>query len=308
VAGGIVTIATGGDGGGSIRIPAAFCGLPGLKTTYGRIPKGPSANQSNFTSVSGCLSRSVRDIARFLDVASGWDPRDPFSLEDGGGWEAGLGTHVDELRGLRVAVRPNLGVATVAAATVPLIEEHAAALIADAGLEHVDVPVAAAESSYEWALSGLVSIRRDLGDRWPECAGELTPQIRFGLDWSRHAYDLDTAARIEEQRVVNTERMAAIFDQVDLVISATNPDVAFRAEGPLPTVVDDREVDVGNNGALTVPANFYGNPSITIPIGTVDGLPVGMQVMARHRREDLLLELAALAERNRPWPLTAPGR
>jgi Asp-tRNA(Asn)/Glu-tRNA(Gln) amidotransferase A subunit family amidase len=64
---------------------------------------------------------------------------------------------------------------------------------------------------------------------------------------------------------------------------------------------------VENNGALTIPANFYGNPSITIPIGDVDGLPVGMQVMARHRREDLLLDLAGLAERNRPWPLTAPA-
>ena len=63
---------------------------------------------------------------------------------------------------------------------------------------------------------------------------------------------------------------------------------------------------MGNNGALTIPANFYGNPSISIPIGTVDGLPVGLQVMAPHRREDWLLDLALVAERNRPWPLTAP--
>ena len=74
VAGGLVPIATGGDGGGSIRIPAAFCGLPGLKSTYGRIPKGPPAEIGNVTSVSGCLSRSVRDIACLLYTSP--SPRD----------------------------------------------------------------------------------------------------------------------------------------------------------------------------------------------------------------------------------------
>jgi aspartyl-tRNA(Asn)/glutamyl-tRNA(Gln) amidotransferase subunit A len=63
---------------------------------------------------------------------------------------------------------------------------------------------------------------------------------------------------------------------------------------------------MGNNGALTIPANFFGNPAIAIPIGTVDGLPVGLQVMARHHREDQLLDLALLVERERPWPLLAP--
>ncbi len=67
------------------------------------------------------------------------------------------------------------------------------------------------------------------------------------------------------------------------------------------------EVELSNQGALTIPANFYGNPSISIPIGLVDGLPVGMQIMAAHFREDVLLDLALLAERERPWPLVAPG-
>ena len=77
VAGGLVPLATGGDGGGSIRIPAAFTGLPGLKTTYGRIPRGPDLFVGSLTASSGCLSRSVRDIARYLDVWNGFDPRDP---------------------------------------------------------------------------------------------------------------------------------------------------------------------------------------------------------------------------------------
>ncbi|MBI2705495.1 MAG: amidase [Actinobacteria bacterium] len=307
VAGGLSTIATGGDGGGSIRIPAAFCGLPGLKCTYGRIPKGPEASAGNLTSVPGCLSRSVRDIARYLDVTSGWDPRDPFSLQRVDGWEADLGTHVAELRGLRVAYSPGLGSATVRTETIGLLDRHASLLIADAGLEQIDAEIIAPEGSYEWALGGMAGIRMELADLWPGCADDLTPQIRFGLQLADQRFNLEAAARIEQQRIENTERLAAVFDQVDLVISATNPDVAFAAEGPIPTQVNGHDVPMGNNGALTIPANFYGNPSITIPIGTVDGLPVGMQVMARHHREDVLLDLALLVESERPWPLVAPG-
>jgi aspartyl-tRNA(Asn)/glutamyl-tRNA(Gln) amidotransferase subunit A len=305
VAGGICTLATGGDGGGSIRIPAGFCGLPGLKSTYGRIPKGPHAHQGNLTSVAGCLSRSVRDIARYLDVTSGHDHRDPFSLPRVGGWEAGLGTR--DVHGLRVVVSPDLGRATVHPAVVDLVVAHAELLVAEARLRRVDVDVRVPTGSYEWAIGGMARIRDQLGERWPDCAPQLTPAIRFGLELAEGSFDLGVQARIERQRTMNTEVMAALFDDVDLVVSATNPDVAFAADGPFPTEVDGVAVELSNQGALTIPANFYGNPSISIPIGTHDGLPVGMQVMAAHFREDVLLDLARLAERERPWPLVAPG-
>ena len=109
VAGGILTLATGGDGGGSIRIPGGFCGLVGLKTTFGRVPMSPNAHYGNLTSIVGCLARSVRDIARWFDVVNGHDPRDPLSLLRVEGWEAGLGTLTDQLRGLEGGGRPRLG-------------------------------------------------------------------------------------------------------------------------------------------------------------------------------------------------------
>jgi Asp-tRNA(Asn)/Glu-tRNA(Gln) amidotransferase A subunit family amidase len=305
VAGGLCTMASAGDGGGSTRIPAAFCGLPGLKPTYGRIPKGPQMSMNNLTAVSGCMSRSVRDIARFYDVVNGHDPRDPFSLQRVDGWERDLGSR--ELAGLTVAVSPTLGSAVVRDEIVAMIEEHAALLIADAGLARKDIAIVAPEGSYEWAMGGMARILDQLGDRWPACADELTPQIKFGLELAQDKFDLRMAAAIEAGRTIANEQMAAIFDQVDLVISSVNPDVAFPAPGPVPTEVNGRHVPMGNNGALTIPANFYGNPGIAIPIGTLDGAPVGMQVMARHFREDLLLDLAALAEANRPWPLLAPA-
>ncbi len=305
VAGGLVTLATGGDGGGSTRIPAAFCGLPGLKPTYGRIPKGPQMTIGNLTAVSGCMSRSVRDIARFYDVVSGFDQRDPYSLPKVDGWERDLGTR--RLAGLTVAVSPTLGSAVVRREVIELVEQHAAMLIADGGLVRKDITIVAPEGSYEWAMSGMAHIREQLGDRWPACADELTPPIRFGLDLATKVYNLEMAGHIESMRTENNERMAAVFDQVDLVICAVNPDVAFGAAGPLPSQVDGHDVPMGNNGALTIPANFFGNPGIAVPIGLLDGAPVGLQIMARHHREDQLLDLALLIERNRPWALVAPG-
>ncbi|MFM7616960.1 MAG: amidase [Actinomycetes bacterium] len=307
VAGGLVTVATGGDGGGSIRIPAGFTGLPGLKATYGRIPKGPNMVMASLTAVSGCLSRSVRDIARFFDVSNGFDARDPYSLPRVEGWEAGLGTHLESLRGKRAAISVDLGRASVANEVREVVEEAARWLADEVGFELVTIPIRVPEVSYEWALSGLGEILMRLGDRWPDCKPDLTPQIAFGMEMAQSMYSIETRARIESQRVRMNETMAAIFDQVDFVLASTNPDVAFGSHGPMPEEIDGEKVALGNNGALTIPSNIYGNPAVSIPAGQVRGLPVGLQVLAPHHREEWLLDCALAFERARPWPLTAPG-
>ena len=130
-------IATGSDGGGSIRIPAGFSGLFGLKATYGRIPKGPVAGLAPRTSVLGCLSRSVRDTARYFDAINGFDQRDPMSLPRVSGWEAGLGTH--DLAAMTVAILPDLGVARVRAEVADQVTAVAEHLAEVAGLRIVDV-------------------------------------------------------------------------------------------------------------------------------------------------------------------------
>lgn len=313
VAGGLVPIASGGDGGGSIRIPAGFTGLFGLKATFGRIPKGPPAEIEPLTAVLGCVSRSVRDTARWFDVCNGADSRDPFSLPAVGGWEAALGTH--ELRGKRVVVAPDLGAAVISAGVRQRVEAAAAALIADAGLVRVERPVALPRTGLEWMMAGTTSLLVDLGDRYPACEDQLTPEIALACNIASRHFDISTATSIERLRRQSVLAMAEIFDEADFLIAATNPDVAFGASGPMPTIVDGKnlvneigfDAALGNNGALTIPANTTGNPAVAIPIGTVDGLPVSMQVIGHHHAEQLLLDLALSVERARPWPLVAPG-
>jgi aspartyl-tRNA(Asn)/glutamyl-tRNA(Gln) amidotransferase subunit A len=305
VAGGLLPIATGGDGGGSIRIPAGFCGLVGMKGTAGRIPRGPRTEIAPLTVVIGCLARSVRHVARRYDVCSGHHPRDPYSLPRVDGWERDLGTH--ELAGRTAVIAPTLGSAVVRPEVEAVVREAGEALARDAGLRLVDVPVSLPGLGYEWAMSNLAQLRRALGDLWPACKDDLTVEMAFGLDLASQVFNLELAATCEEQRTEANERMADVFDQVDFVICSTNPDVAFPADIGLNTRVGDLPVGPENNGALTIPANVVGTPAISIPAGTVDGLPVGMQVIGRHHADALLLDLARVVERERPWPLVAPG-
>jgi Asp-tRNA(Asn)/Glu-tRNA(Gln) amidotransferase A subunit family amidase len=312
VAGGILPIASGGDGGGSIRIPAGYSGLLGLKSTFGRIPKGPHTLQPPLTVVLGCMARSVRDTARWFDACNGFDARDTLSLPRVEGWEAGLGSF--DLAGKRAVVSVDLGTAIVEPRVAAMVLEAAEALIAAAGLARVDVAVQLPRGGLEWAMSNLVGLAGDLGDRYPACNDDLTPEIQLGMNLATYNLNLQTAGKTEMFRIEINETMASIFDQADLVLAATNPDVAFAAAGPMPTTVGDVdliaeygfETALSNNGSLTIPANLTGNPAIAIPVGLVDGLPVSLQVIGRHHQEQLLLDLARIAERERPWPLVVP--
>ncbi len=313
VAGGLLPIATGSDGGGSIRIPAGFTGLFGLKATYGRVPTGPWAGMQPITSVIGCLTRSVRDTARYFDACNGFDQRDPLSLPAVGGWESGLGDH--DLVGMTVAILPDLGTARVRAEVAEEVAANARTLVAAAGLRVVEVVPALPPLRGQWAMAGQVGFVADLGSAYPDRAGELSSEMRAGLDAARRRYTLEKAASIESYRRQLNEAMADLFAEADFVMCSSNPDVAFAAEGPPPSTIPGADLihEIGfsraimNNAALTAPSNLNGSPAVSIPAGVVDGLPVGLQVLAGHHREPLLLDLALVAERELGWPRVAPG-
>ncbi len=347
VAGGLVSLACGGDGGGSIRIPAGYNGLLGMKGTFGRIPRSPNAYSRPNTVVLGNLARSVRDAARYFDVCGGLDTGDPTSLPKHSGFEAGLGTH--ELRGRRVAVIPDLG-------GVPLdegVEEHLLAqaeqLIANTGMIRVDVEATLPNFIAHWMMGNMSTLMVDIGKLWPGCADDLTDEVSAGVRMSQSLYNLRTAAKAEALRVELNEAMGRLFDQVDFIIAATNPGPAFAAEATtsnpdgstleaalagapgklalrsalglarlgsaavtnlpnsLISAFANRNPEFVAMGGLTVTSNVYGNPAVSIPAGTVRGLPVGMQVLARHYQDDLLFDVALAKERHAPWPMVAPA-
>ncbi|MFW2381949.1 MAG: amidase [Acidimicrobiales bacterium] len=347
VAGGLVAIATGGDGGGSIRIPAGYCGVVGMKGTYGRIPRGPHTSLSPHTIVLGCLARSVRDAARYFDVTAGHDRHDPTSLPTMEGWEQSLGSH--DLSGRTVVIDPTLGGVTVDPNAQAVVLAAAEALVSDLRMRRVDAPVEIPRMGGEWMMGNVTSLYGELQGRWPACAAEMTDELRVGVQLSENLYNMRVAAAGEMLRRKANSAMARLFDEADFVITSTNPGPAFAAEAGMSsdahTFVDyarggrwsrrafsgalklaravsgiapktpqrllakqtGRSPELLDMGALTMPANLSGNPAISIPVGDIDGLPIGMQVIGRHHEDALLLDLALHIERIRPWPLVAPG-
>lgn len=346
VSGGLITIATAADGGGSIRIPAGYTGLFGMKGTYGRVPRGPSAYSRPCTEVHGCLARSVRDTARYYDVTAGVDPKDPWSLPSAGRWEAELGSH--DLAGLRVAVIPDFAEVGLESGVGELVDAHAEKLIAATGMRRVDLRLDLPTLAIEWMMGNVSTLAAELGERWPDCSSDLTLAIEDGLRISQSLYNLRTAGTAEAKRLEINLAMAEAFDKVDLIIAATNPGTAFPADQEMsspPHKVLDKVLtnkasraalsgllatarvatgfgpglpgrliaraerlipDIVHMGGLTILSNVYGNPAASIPAGLIDGLPVGMQVMAPHHRDGLLLDVGLVAERELPWPITAP--
>jgi aspartyl-tRNA(Asn)/glutamyl-tRNA(Gln) amidotransferase subunit A len=198
-------------------------------------------------------------------------------------------------------------------------------------------------------MGNMATLLADLGDRWPGCASDMTPDVALGLQMAQALYNLQTAAVAETRRVQLNETMAAAFEQVDLIIASTNPGPAFPAEDEqssreesfidwakastparyafrgalfgthlasvvapkVPTFLIGhaarRFPELVNMGAMTIVSNIYGNPAVSIPAGTLDGLPIGMQVLARHHQDDLLFDVALAVERTRPWPVVVPA-
>jgi len=305
VAGGLVPAATAGDGGGSIRIPASYCGLVGMKGSFGRISRGPRAAFGQLAAVKGTVARSVRDAARWYDITTGYDPRDPFSLPRQEGWEAGLGTR--GVKGLRVAVAIDLGNAVVHPEVRGVVSEGADLLVEAAGLKRVDIEVGVPESGITWASSGLPSLVADLQDYWPDCERDLTFEIAFAMR-AAPTYRAKHGARLEKFRVEMNEAMADLFEQTDIVLCATSPMEPFNAEGPMPNMVGEVRVSPYNAGALTIPANLSGYPAISIPAGVSEnGLPIGLQAYARRHEDALLLDLAQIMEQVHPWPKVIPN-
>lgn len=305
VAAGMVPFATGSDGGGSVRSPAAFCGLVGIKPTHGRIAR-PSGDSD--TSTLGGLTTTVADTARMLDVLSGPDDRDRMSLPAPAiCYERAIEEAPPP--GLRAAWSQDLGYAPVEKEVAALARAAAETLSRAAGIQLGAEPLRFTNSSAVWLALACAQLkwRLEFDGFWPARAGELCDLTRWAANYGARVTLRDFMAA-QDSRAHLEREVAAHFSRFDLLLTPTVACAAFTAEGPIPDVIDGRDASLTGAEPFTMLANLSWIPAISVPAGlTRQGLPVGLQIMARRGRDDLVLQLARMLEVAVPWPRLAPS-
>ena len=289
VASGAVPVAIGTDGGGSIRIPASFCGVVGFKPTLGAIPVWPGTVNETL-SHAGPLTRSVADARAVFGLTRGPDARDPLSffpaqLADPPGrrWRVGV-------------VREPFGVPPDAA--VAAVFDRACELIRSASLAKLDdiddLGAALPREVFEamWVTGrglGYADLIRDRGDIMDPGLVRLGPLAQ--------KYSLAGYYRAMETRRAFNAQMFGLFEHWDLLLLPTMPGTAFAADAEVPPG--------GEAGAplpwitwtpYTYPFNISGQPAISIPCGLAAGLPVGLQVVGPWAHDDRVLDFAQSCE------------
>ncbi len=307
VASGMGPFAIGSDGGGSVRIPACFSGIYGIKASMGRVPLYPGARDERYPGVSGWeglehigpMSRTVGDSALMLSViASGPDDRDrhtlPFPEFD---WnEATQG----DLRGLRVAYSSDWGYAAVDPEVRRVVGKAVAVFERDLGCV-----VEEAHPGWEDpvdAFWGLVALEtdlkgmRELAERY---SGQMSPHLVDFLQRPWTAEDL-TNSVMARKAVVN--KMWKFMRRYDLLLTPTLACPPFPVHMQGPEKIEGRMVDPFAWLAFTFPMNMTGQPAASIPAGfTEDGLPVGLQIIGRHLDDPAVLRASAAFEAASPW-------
>jgi len=305
VAAGLVPLATASDGGGSIRIPASFSGLVGFKPSFGRIPH--PGNQPSATTVFGVMVTSVADAARHLDVTAGPHDTDRLSLPRPTVRYEDAIERLD-VRGLRVLWSPDLSFATVDPEVAALTEAAARDLISAAALTTVSRPIALTDPVRVWGTNGLADLfmRLEPG-MWPDREESFSDYVRPTLRRVEQV-TVPRVAEIWKARQRLDDELAALFADVDVLLTPTTAVPAFAAEWPMPSQINGRQVHPSMTVPFTMLANLGWHPAVSLPAGlTSAGLPVGLQVQCRRHADETVLRLARLYEQARPWPRLAPG-
>lgn len=301
VAAGLVPIAEGADGAGSVRIPAAMCGVVGFKPSLGRIPHSLLPASYETWVFHGPISRSVADAALMYDIMAGFDPSDPLSLPSEPRVQA---EPIPSLSGWKVAYSPDLHVGYV--------DPEVAEICRDAVHAFQELGATVTEATPDWGeperamwegiwVPGFASDFDAFPD-WRAMNGRIDSQL---IEIHEQSAKL-TAVEISRAQVFRS-RMYATFtefmSEYDLLVSPTLASAAFPLTQFAPSWLEDKPLRSQLLGwLLTYPYNLLTSPAITIPAGfTSDGRPVGLQIAARHRADGDALAAAAAFESVRPW-------
>jgi aspartyl-tRNA(Asn)/glutamyl-tRNA(Gln) amidotransferase subunit A len=304
VASGVGPLATGSDGGGSVRVPASFCGLYGLKASMGRIPLYPGTRDERYPGVSsweslehiGPLTRTVADAALIMSVAAGPDMRDRHSLPKADfDWRQ---CTKGDLRGKRVAYSADWGYAPVDPEVRRIVGQAARVFERDLGCI-----VEEANPGWENAFPtffALIFAESDLkGMREMARKYLMSGHLVDGLMMPWSAEDF-TNANIARKGLVR--KMAQFMSRYDLLLTPTLAVPPFPIHMQGPEKIDGRYVRSVECLAFTFPLNLTGQPAATVPAGwTDDLLPVGLQIIGRHLDDPAVLVASAAYEAAAPW-------
>ena len=331
VAAGLAPIATGSDTGGSIRQPAAFCGLTGIKPSYGRVSRYGMIAYASSLDQAGPMGKTAEDCALLLSAMSSHDPRDSTSLADSGedygrylnqNWKEGNSDSAKPLEGLRVGL-PKEFFAEGLASDVAKSVNEAAKLLENLGASLVEVslpktklsiPVyyvlAPAEASSN--LSRFDGVRygyraneyRDLNDMYAKSrtegfGAEVKRRIMIGTYVLCHGYYDAYYLQAQKIRRIITADFQAAFNQCDVILGPVAPDVAWRlgekSKDPVQMYLED---------IYTLSTNLAGLPAMSIPCGfNGNNLPIGMQLIGNYFSEAHLLQVAHQYQQASDWHL-----
>ncbi len=315
VASGLGPVAHGSDGAGSVRIPAALCGIFGLKPSYGRVPYSPTADYWGGRSHVGPMTRTVRDAAMLLGIMAGPDDRDPLSIDGPvpdflaaveGDVPAGS---AQSLKGLRVVWSPDLGYAPVDA-DVRRLTEAAAKRFAEFGCI-VEERNPVWDDPYEFhQVLYHVGIGARIAERAEEHPDWIEPTMGVMLeDAKRYSAIQYHSAILARTRFY--EQARAWFEDVDILLTPQMPVGAWSHapglnEGPA-TIEGRKPRSMYDRLHFTVPFNLTNQPAATVPCGfTGDGLPVGLQIVGKWHADATVLRAAACFEAAQPWAQVRP--
>ena len=322
VAARLLPAATGTDTGGSIRQPAALCGVTGLKATYGRVSRYGMVAFASSLDQAGVIARSAEDCALLLGAIAGFDPRDSTSVDlPVPDYRALLDR---PLRGLRVGLLKEffgegLDPAVEASVRTGLeVLRGQGALLQEVSLPSLplSVPtyyvVAPAECSSNLARFDGVRFGhrcenpRDLKDLYERSRGEgfgaeVKRRIMTGTYVLSAGYYDAYYLKAQRVRALIADDFRRAFSEVDVLISPTTPTPAFEIGAKM-----NDPVTMYLNDIYTIGANLAGLPAASVPCGFADGLPIGMQIIGSHFAEERILNVAHCYQRESDWHRQAP--
>jgi aspartyl-tRNA(Asn)/glutamyl-tRNA(Gln) amidotransferase subunit A len=319
VAAGLAPFSLGEDTGGSVRMPASFCGITGLKTTYGRVSRyGLIALVSSFDTI-GPMARSVYDVALVLETIAGHDPKDSTSRVEPIQTYSEILKKTENLRGLRIGIPKEYFVegldSEVDAALRKAIKqiEGLGAEVVEVSLPHTQYAIPVyylilfAEASSN--LAKYDGVRFGLSERNVESLMDVYVQTRekgFGAETKRRIM-LGTFAlsagyydayylKAQKVRTLIRQDFEKAFETCDALITPVAPTTAFRIGEKITNPLDMYLSDV-----FVVASNLAGIPALSVPCGISNGLPIGMQIMGPHLSEERLLRIGHMYQSQTDW-------